>query len=384
MKNALKIALSQRLAEINASSKAIFLQAADDPEEVVRDLMVKYFPRFATLGDDKSCQKKIYQMLISIAESAAADIRHLDVLNNFYEKIITRPNWQDVELWQNFLNAYAYSLECFINGECHTQNWPTNKDTNLFDVHITDVKLNNPQTIKVLILADNLFVAKRIESEFRNIAHVNLKVLICNNRSIKTKFFLGQVINFLRSKKKFESLKNFVVQKNIFFTKPLHHPKVVAWLRKQNFSIGLHAMGVIYRQEVIDSFKLGILNSHIGILPEFRGRSVLEWSLLLGFPPGITVFFIDSGIDTGSKIIFRYPLDYSSFVGVDAIKKHAFALDGKMFKEAVNKLSLPNFVPQTNEIAKGKRYYVMSKTLVEIVQQQLHLAQSPSAFQAVG
>ncbi len=45
--------------------------------------------------------------------------------------------------------------------------------------------------------------------------------------------------------------------------------------------------------------KIGVLNAHGGILPEYRGMNVMEWSLLQGDQIGVTVHFIDSKIDTG-------------------------------------------------------------------------------------
>jgi hypothetical protein len=38
----------------------------------------------------------------------------------------------------------------------------------------------------------------------------------------------------------------------------------------------LHATDVIYRTETLQAFRLGILNAHIGVLPRYRGRSVME------------------------------------------------------------------------------------------------------------
>jgi methionyl-tRNA formyltransferase len=68
-------------------------------------------------------------------------------------------------------------------------------------------------------------------------------------------------------------------------------------------------MGVIYRECLIESFSRGILNtSHIGRLPDYRGRSVFEWTLPFGERPTITTFFIDIGIDTGSPILSREKL----------------------------------------------------------------------------
>ena len=38
---------------------------------------------------------------------------------------------------------------------------------------------------------------------------------------------------------------------------------------------------------------------HLGLLPEIRGMNSPEWSLLKRIPVGITIHYVDAGIDTG-------------------------------------------------------------------------------------
>jgi len=45
-----------------------------------------------------------------------------------------------------------------------------------------------------------------------------------------------------------------------------------------------------------------VLNAHSGPLPMVRGMNALEWSLLLGYPTGVTLHYIDEGIDTGKAL----------------------------------------------------------------------------------
>lgn len=65
--------------------------------------------------------------------------------------------------------------------------------------------------------------------------------------------------------------------------------------------------GNILRKEILGLPRLGILNVHLGLLPEVRGMSSPEWSLLQGVPLGITFHYMDAGIDTG-PILRRYEL----------------------------------------------------------------------------
>jgi folate-dependent phosphoribosylglycinamide formyltransferase PurN len=57
--------------------------------------------------------------------------------------------------------------------------------------------------------------------------------------------------------------------------------------------------GNILRKDLLEVPRLGVLNVHLGLLPEVRGMSSPEWSLLNRVPVGITIHYMDAGIDTG-------------------------------------------------------------------------------------
>jgi methionyl-tRNA formyltransferase len=61
--------------------------------------------------------------------------------------------------------------------------------------------------------------------------------------------------------------------------------------------------GVIVSQKVIDSFKLGIINSHFSLLPQWRGADPITFSILSGQPKtGVSLMLIDSALDTGKLL----------------------------------------------------------------------------------
>ena len=60
----------------------------------------------------------------------------------------------------------------------------------------------------------------------------------------------------------------------------------------------------IFRKEIIDLTRIGIINCHAGKLPFYRGRNILNWVLINDEKEfGITVHFVDEGIDTGDIIL---------------------------------------------------------------------------------
>ena len=152
---------------------------------------------------------------------------------------------------------------------------------------------------------------------------------------------------------------------------PLHHEGSVATLKGLKLDVGLHKAGVIYRDATINAFRLGILNHHIGILPAYRGRSVMEWSILQGDAVGITVFFIDAGIDTGARIVLSENVDISGYSSITEAKQYLFSLDKVYFPKALMLINdnAPTF--QLND-GSGKRYFVMSRLFEGVVEQLLN------------
>ena len=193
------------------------------------------------------------------------------------------------------------------------------------------------------------------------------------HRSAWTSYFANFARMVQTSLRSFDptSHRLFVTQRLVQLRQPLHHKLSVKTLEKLQLDVGLHKAGVIYRDVTINAFRLGILNHHIGILPAYRGRSVMEWSILQGDPVGITVFFIDTGIDTGSRILFSEHVDVSGFRTITEAKQYLFNLDRVYFPKALALIndSAPAF--QLSD-GSGKRYFVMSKLFEGVVEQLLN------------
>ncbi|MBJ6723156.1 methionyl-tRNA formyltransferase [Geomesophilobacter sediminis] len=67
----------------------------------------------------------------------------------------------------------------------------------------------------------------------------------------------------------------------------------------------------IFKKTLIESAPKGFINCHAGALPFYRGRNVVNWALINGETQlGITVHYVDEGIDTGDIILQRFvPID---------------------------------------------------------------------------
>jgi methionyl-tRNA formyltransferase len=76
-------------------------------------------------------------------------------------------------------------------------------------------------------------------------------------------------------------------------------------IKENDLDIGIILGARILKQPIIDSFKIGVLNMHPGLLPENRGLDNLKWAILQGYKQGVSCHLISKEIDKGSLILKR-------------------------------------------------------------------------------
>jgi methionyl-tRNA formyltransferase len=62
------------------------------------------------------------------------------------------------------------------------------------------------------------------------------------------------------------------------------------------------SFGYILRRELLSLFHRGCINLHTSLLPWNRGANPNVWSIIDGTPAGVTLHYIDDGVDTGDII----------------------------------------------------------------------------------
>lgn len=226
--------------------------------------------------------------------------------------------------------------------------------------------------LKTLILCEHIDKAASLWKKVCPAEGVDLRILLTRGAGVPPRSFAATIARSLVSaalkRSGFPFARLYLTGRLRITSRELHDPATIEWIRNNNFDAGLHATGCIYRKPLLESFRLGLINPHIGILPEYRGRSVMEWSLLKGDPTGITTFFMDEGIDTGPEIIIRREIDVSGCGSVEQAKHKLFSLDGRMFREALRELQKEDYRPIMQEPADGTRYYVMSELFTGVVE----------------
>ncbi len=233
--------------------------------------------------------------------------------------------------------------------------------------------------MRIGILANSIPAALRIYSEVKTVPNAQLFVLLAPAKDNPRDGLPKHLARFVGKAGRRQTLELISKRAIIRFRRPLAHAETISRLRALKLDVGLHKSGNIYRRETIECFRLGILNAHIGLLPKYRGRSVMEWSLVQGDPVGISVFFVDEGIDTGERIVFSETVDMSHCQTIDQAKQYLFDQDARVYRRAVEQLAKPGTEFQIND-ASGRRYYVMSRLFQDVAQQCLSIGNRQSAI----
>ena len=110
-----------------------------------------------------------------------------------------------------------------------------------------------------------------------------------------------------------ETLKNYAKKHNIDYVKNknINSEEFISYISKFECDLFVSmSFNQIFKTEIINLPKYKTINCHAGMLPFYRGRNILNWALINDEKEfGITVHYVDEGIDTGDIILQRsYPI----------------------------------------------------------------------------
>ena len=76
-------------------------------------------------------------------------------------------------------------------------------------------------------------------------------------------------------------------------------------IEKYDLDVGIILGARILKKNIIDKFKIGIINMHPGLLPQNRGLDNIKWAILKGYRQGVSCHLISKEIDRGQLIVKR-------------------------------------------------------------------------------
>ncbi len=100
----------------------------------------------------------------------------------------------------------------------------------------------------------------------------------------------------------------------IFYASTIRTEETLEKIRQLEPDMGVSAyFGTILKKEFLDIFPKGCVNVHPALLPFNRGANPNVWNIIEGSLAGVTVHFIDEGVDTGlvisQRIVEVRPID---------------------------------------------------------------------------
>ena len=119
----------------------------------------------------------------------------------------------------------------------------------------------------------------------------------------------------------------------------------------------------IIRENIINIPKIGTLNVHPGLLPKYRGVDIIRWAIHNGDKIGVTVHFIDRGVDTG-PILMQRAVNIEENDNIGSLAGKCERLSGELMAEVLLRMREGHTITQTPQSqAEGKQYYRMSSKL---------------------
>ena len=85
----------------------------------------------------------------------------------------------------------------------------------------------------------------------------------------------------------------------------VNDPEFVEHVRALQPDLGISiAYNQILKDDLLATPRLGFINCHTGLLPQYRGPNVINWAIINNEPKiGMTIHHMDTGIDTGPIIV---------------------------------------------------------------------------------
>ena len=127
-----------------------------------------------------------------------------------------------------------------------------------------------------------------------------------------------------------------------------------ALVKEHDLDLGIVLGARILDQEVIQSFNLGVLNMHPGILPDNRGLDNIKWSLIKNLPIGVTCNLIDDKIDRG-RLVAREQINVYEDDSLLDLHLRVQNLEQKMMIDSIGILSQAD-VKELEELTSGSYY----------------------------
>jgi len=125
----------------------------------------------------------------------------------------------------------------------------------------------------------------------------------------------------------------------------LNGDAALAALQRLKSDVNLLDGSTIIKPRIFQAARLGSINSHPGLLPEFRGVDSVRWAIHHRQSVGATCHFVDQGLDTG-PILVRREVPYALGETILEIRVRTMRACVEIVVEAIAGLQYGTLIPK--------------------------------------
>lgn len=173
-----------------------------------------------------------------------------------------------------------------------------------------------------------------------------------------------------------QPLTDFARQHGIPFHNAKDHndPEAISALESMRPDVVAFTGGGIIRKPLLEAAGQGIFNTHMGLLPAYRGMDVVEWPILEGRDQhpdlNVTLHFMDRGIDTG-PIVRTQRVSIHPGDSMERLRKRFEPAMVSLMLEGIRLVRDDALPLRSQAEAEGRQYYVMHPRLYTETRQRL-------------
>jgi len=171
----------------------------------------------------------------------------------------------------------------------------------------------------------------------------------------------------------------------VVYCRTLNDEIVVEGLKRIRPDVVVFTGGGLIRKDVLMNSGAGVLNCHMGVLPDYRGMDVIEWAILEGRinHVGITIHFMDEGIDTGDIVRSR-TIAVQDCESIQQLRDRFEPIMCLEMVEACTSFFQGNLERAPQRLGDGKQYFTMHPRLTRLAEMRLKgfLGRSPASGKA--
>ena len=246
----------------------------------------------------------------------------------------------------------------------------------LYTLAIAEELIANDIDVKMVVVK-NLFNIQRLINEIKNnpfrfVYKIFNKLLFRNK--LKDNLSLSRYYNEKRFISRSTDDLNSKFNITVDYCNDFHSEEIINNIKKTNCDLIVFTGGGIIRKSLLDIPKYGILNCHMGVLPEYRGMDCFYWALLKkDFENiGLTTHFMDSGIDTGNILDIEI-IKFKKTDNFDDIEPKLEYHMPNMMVSTIKKIAKNKDYSRKQEFHEGNQYFVMQQSLKKIAKNKFKL-----------